>query len=278
MTGFDTGTLTALSCPSCGGAIAMEVGRSEPTCLFCGRAGLVEKPLPEDAPAPSAWMPFEVDQDGAQAAFGEFASSSIWYPGDLGRSTLELRPLFLPAWIWEGTVETHWAALVRGSTRSGKRPEAGAAQRRMEGVLVPASPTLTAAELTAIAPFADHGERPFDPHAMPGPFELGELTRAVARRAGFARMGAQEHQRLEGELGALRLRTSRLISESAGRPVLLPVWIGAYRRGDRLFRVVINGQTGRFVGTAPISIAKVVFAVAAAFLILAVIAAAIGAT
>jgi hypothetical protein len=255
----------------------MEVGRLEPTCLFCGRAGLVEQPLPEGVEPPSAWMPFEVDHEGAQTVFEEFASSSIWYPGDLGRSTLELRALFLPAWIWEGTVETHWAAVVRGRTQSGKRPESGSTSRRLSGVLVPASPTLTAAELTAIAPFADHGEQPFDPHAMPGPFELGELTRSVARRAGFARMGAAEHTRLESEVGAVRFRTSRLIRQAAGRPVLLPVWIGAYRRGDRLYRVVINGQTGRFVGTAPISVAKVIFAVAMGFAILVMIVAVIGA-
>jgi hypothetical protein len=54
-----------------------------------------------------------------------------------------------------------------------------------------------------------------------------------------------------------------LISADGGRPVLLPVWIGAYRRGDRLFRVVINGQTGAFSGTAPISLIKVFMAIAA---------------
>lgn len=260
---FDVTALTALKCPSCGGSIAMGVGRSEPSCLFCGREGLVEAPLPEGVPAPEAWMPFEIELEGAQVAFQEFASSSIWYPGDLGRSTLELRALFLPAWIWEGTVETHWAALVRASTQSGKRPESGEDTRRLTGLLIPASPTLTAVELGAIAPFADHGNHPFDPEAMPGPFELGELTRSLARRSAFEQMGAQEHQRLESEVGAVRFRTSRLISADGGRPVLLPVWIGAYRRGDRLFRVVINGQTGAFTGTAPISLIKVFMAIAA---------------
>ena len=274
MSGFDASTLVALSCPSCGGAIAMEVGRREPTCLFCGRSGLVERALPEDIEAPTAWMPFEVERDGAREAFRRFAKSSIWYPGDLGGSKLELRPLFLPAWIWEGTVETHWAALVRAGTKSGKRPESGSCTRVLSGVLVPASPALTLAELGAIAPFADHGERPFEPGAMPGPFELGELTRAVARRSALARMGS----RLEGEVGAVRLRTSRLIREDAGRPVLLPIWIGAYRRGDRLFRVLVNGQTGSLVGTAPISIFKVLVAIAVGLAVLAAIAAVIGAS
>ena len=272
MSDFDGDTLRSFGCPDCGGAIAMEVGRSEPTCLFCGRASLVEQPLPEGVEAPRAWMPFDVQREGAQEAFETFAASSIWYPGDLGRSTLELRPLFLPAWIWAGTVETHWAALVRGSTLSGKQPDSGSAIRRLEGVLVAASPTLTAAELAAIAPFEAQGERPFDPHAMPAPFELGELTRAVARRVAFDRMAAAEHQRLEGEVGAVRLRTSRLVREDVGRSVLLPVWIGAYRRGDRLHRVVVNGQTGRLTGSAPISVQRVLVAVVVVLFLVALIA------
>ncbi len=276
MSGFDATALTALSCESCGGSIAMQVGRSEPACLFCGREGLVERPLPEGIEPPTAWSPFAVDEAGARAAFAEFASSSIWYPNDLGRAGLQLHPLFLPAWIWSATVETHWAALVRASTKSGKRPETGAETRGVDGVLVPASPALTAAELDAVAPFDGGDEQPFDPAALPGPFELGDLTRSVARRTAFARLGEVEDARLEAEIGAARLRTSRLFRDEAGRPVLLPVWIGAYRRGDRLFRVVVNGRSGRITGTAPISIGKVVAAIAVVVAILAVIAYFIG--
>ena len=40
-------------------------------------------------------------------------------------------------------------------------------------------------------------------------------------------------------------------------PVLLPVFIGAYRRQGEVYRIVINGQTGKLIGKAPISWAKV---------------------
>ena len=39
--------------------------------------------------------------------------------------------------------------------------------------------------------------------------------------------------------------------------VLLPVWIMAYRYKEKLYRFLVNGQTGRATGAAPTSILKV---------------------
>ena len=36
----------------------------------------------------------------------------------------------------------------------------------------------------------------------------------------------------------------------------MPVWIGAYRYGDKVYRFLVNGQTGEFIGDAPKSMWK----------------------
>jgi hypothetical protein len=54
------------------------------------------------------------------------------------------------------------------------------------------------------------------------------------------------------------LRLEGLSSE----PVLLPVWIMAYRYKDAVYRFLINGQTGRATGHAPFSWAKLALVVA----------------
>jgi hypothetical protein len=43
--------------------------------------------------------------------------------------------------------------------------------------------------------------------------------------------------------------------------LLLPVWVAAYKYGDKIYQVLINGQTGKIGGEKPISWIKVVFAV-----------------
>ena len=52
----------------------------------------------------------------------------------------------------------------------------------------------------------------------------------------------------------MNVRIEQLQSE----PVLLPVWIMAYRYKEQLYRFIVNGQTGKATGQAPFSKAKAV--------------------
>jgi hypothetical protein len=54
--------------------------------------------------------------------------------------------------------------------------------------------------------------------------------------------------------------------------VLLPVWIAAYRYNGKVYRFLVNGQTGEVVGVAPWSAAKLAAAIAFVILVIAAIA------
>lgn len=263
-------TVQALQCVSCGGAIAHAAGERTPRCLFCGRAELVPMDVPETVEDPEAWIPFDVDQAAAVTAFRSWAGSRFWAPGSIRQARVELAQLFLPAWVWEGELETHWTGLVRAGTRSGKRPVTGQDRASLAGVLVPSSPALSGAELAAITPFSDGSERPVDGD-LPAPHEVGLLTRSVARSRGVNEMQATHAQQIRQQRDLVRIKTSSLVLAASGRPVLLPVWIGAYLHGDDSYRVVINGQTGAATGTAPISWFKVAAAVALGFFVILVV-------
>ncbi len=242
--------LQAVSCQGCGGAVAMPAGAPHPRCLFCGSEAVVLMPT-EGIELPGTFLPFEVDQAGAQAKFRDKAQASIWYPGDLRDATLELDPLLLPAWIWSGQVETHWAALVRGSTRSGKRPRTGSDTKRVRGVLVPSSSAISRAELDSIAPFSGANSFMFRADQAVAPFELGKLTRTAARKAACDALAQQHRAELASANATVSFSGSHLFRELEGQPLLLPVYVGAYRRRGKLHRVVINGQSGAITGEFP---------------------------
>ena len=253
-------TVQALQCVSCGGAIAHRAGDRTPRCLFCGREELVPLDVPESVEDPEAWIPFGVEQGAAVGAFRGWAGSRFWAPGAIRNARVELSQLFLPAWVWDGELETHWTGLVRASTRSGKRPVTGQDTADLSGVLVPASPALSSRELDAISPFADDGERPNEGE-LPAPHEVGLLTRSIARQRGVAAMQASHAAQLQAARGLLSIETSSLVLGARGRSVLLPIWIGAYLHGEDSYRVVINGQTGAITGTSPLSWIKIAVAV-----------------
>jgi hypothetical protein len=55
----------------------------------------------------------------------------------------------------------------------------------------------------------------------------------------------------------------------SSEPVLLPVWIMAYRYRDEVFRFLVNGQTGKCSGQAPVSQMKIAVVVGAVLLVIA---------
>jgi len=240
----------------------MEVGEDAPRCLFCGSAALTEQAaLPEEIEPPNAVVSFSVSDDEADAAFRKFARSSFWYPNDIRQARLDLNRLYLPAWVFSGTIETHFAALVSAATRSGSRPVAGSERTQMQGVLVPSSSALTRAELHDISPFELVDTSAFEPDSLDEPYELGSLTRTSATDQARGLMRDMHRRDLGKQIGAKKINATALQESLSGDPVLLPIFIGAYRRKDEVYRIVINGQTGRLTGSAPISWAKIALAV-----------------
>ena len=66
------------------------------------------------------------------------------------------------------------------------------------------------------------------------------------------------------------LKVNVRLDDLRSEPVLLPVWIMAYRYRDKLYRFLLNGQTGMTTGEAPVSKLKVGVAIAIAILVLMV--------
>ncbi len=252
-------SIEAISCSDCGGAVAHRAGEALPRCLFCDSEAL--RPIAEpEMERPECWVPFEIGEAEATGFFKQWTQSSIWYPSDLRHAKVELHRLMLPAWTWSGEVETHWAALVSAHTRSGKRPASGQDQASFQGVLVPSSTALTRNELAEISPFRLDSAKLLANEPPEQPFELGGVSRRGARAQALSQMRQRHSSQIQQAIGALRLHISTLDHEMEGRPLLLPVFIGAFRRGDQIYRVVINGQTGALCGNAPLSWVKILSA------------------
>jgi len=270
------GELTAIHCAACGGTVRLAAGKSVPACMFCGAnaSDLAPAEEPEGIEESEGALPFAIDEAAAQRAFLAFAGSSRWYPNDLSKARVEMRALWFPAWAWSGHVETHWTGLVSASTASGKRPTAGDESVTVPQVLVPASSALRRDELTQLGPFAEEHLAPLpDDHDVA--VEVSELTRSMARTQAHEAMRTRHAGGISSSHGLTKIKASSLVTEMVGRPVLLPVWIGAYRYRNTPYRILVHGQTGNLVGDAPISIYKVVLAVSLVLCILGAIGLAI---
>jgi hypothetical protein len=67
------------------------------------------------------------------------------------------------------------------------------------------------------------------------------------------------------------LRVQSRFEDVTFKHTLLPVWIASYRYGDKVYNFMVNGQTGKVQGEAPISWWKVLLTVLIVLLLLACI-------
>ena len=164
--------------------------------------------------------------------------------------------ILLPAWLWSGNVETHYNGLTSAMTPSGYRPTSGKDDIQYSQVWVPSSKALTLTELNELAPFPSEQAQSLE-DTPPLPFELGELTERIALKYAKKVMSDSHHSHIASQTGLRQLRTSSLHHNMEGRPGLVPIYIGVYRRKDSYYRILVNGSTGKLIGDAPLDWMKI---------------------
>jgi len=83
-----------------------------------------------------------------------------------------------------------------------------------------------------------------------------KYARPLARQ-GIESMEVQACQQRYVPGRSRNIQVNSRIEGLSSEPLLLPVWIMAYRYKEKLYRFLVNGQTGRCTGEAPISYKKI---------------------
>jgi hypothetical protein len=230
---------------------------------------------------PDRVVPFAVSQQDALSRLRQWLGASFWRPGDLARAAVvtHLTQVYVPYWVFSARTFTYWTADT-GQTPAGARgdwyPLAGENRANYSGLLVGASSVLTPAETHAICPFdLAVAVRPDQVDLENVVYEQFRVQRKYARPLAQSGLEQEERQACAKYVaGRCRnLKVNLRVEELTGEPVLLPVWIMAYQYRDKLFRFLVNGQTGQCTGHAPTSykkIAAVVAAVIAAIIVIAI--------
>jgi len=263
-------------CSGCGASMSYDAGAEALRCPFCGSVDMHQK---QDARilAPSRVVPFQLSREEAEAAMRGWLGRGFWRPGDLAReaNVVKMTPVYVPYWVFEATTHTYWTAdtsQTPGGARGDWYPLSGEHRGRYAGLLIGASGALAPSETAAICPFdLGAGRAPNEVDLENVTVEQFSLARKYARP--LARQGLEQSEAATCESRnvpgrARNVHVNVRIESMASEPVLLPVWIMAYRYRDRLFRFLLNGQTGRATGQAPVSLKKILIAVAIAVLVL----------
>src|SRR5262249_32199649 len=160
------------------------------------------------------------------------------------------------------TVQTHWTADSSGKpagARGDWYPVSGSWKQLYTDLWVPAGGAISPAELFAFMPFDPSSRMPPDQVNLKDiTGEQFSLSRRYARPLAQGRLEQLESEAVAAHVPgqARNIHVNVLMEDSTSIPALAPVYVMAYRYRDQVHRYLINGQTGRATGTAPVSMAK----------------------
>jgi hypothetical protein len=266
------------TCRGCGASMSYDASAQMLRCPFCGSEQLEKKPDEKEI-APDAVVPFVISRDQAVATMRVWLGQGFWRPGDLASqaAVVKMTPIYVPYWAFDAQTHTYWTA-DSSQTPMGARanwfPVYGQHEGEYSGLLVGASAALTPAETNALCPFD------LSAAVAPQKIDLANITteRFTVQRKYARPLAQQGLESLEAKACAhyvpgnsRNLKVNVRMMNLASRPILVPVWIMAYRYRDQVFRFLANGQTGRAAGQAPLSYRKIGAAIAIAAIVLLII-------
>jgi predicted RNA-binding Zn-ribbon protein involved in translation (DUF1610 family) len=272
-------------CRNCGAAMSYDAGAEALRCPFCGSLDMAPQP-DHKVLTPQSVVPFQIKREEAVATMRDWLGKGFWRPSELAEKAcvVKMTPVYVPYWVFQATTHTFWTADTNQTPPSARGdwfPLSGEHHGSYPGLVIGAGSALTPAETDAVCPFD------FASAVAPEQVDLkNSIVEEFSRPKKYARPLALEGlERLETQActaeyvpgRARNVHVNVQATEMTGEPVLLPVWIMAYQFRDKLYRFLINGQTGRATGQAPLSWTKVFIAVAIVVLFLILILACVNA-
>jgi uncharacterized Zn finger protein (UPF0148 family) len=276
-----------LQCDSCGGALSIPEGAISTTCPFCASNKVNVTTSLNETLRPRFLIPFKVQPEQTRQLASAWLGKGWFHPNELAANAVVKRffGLYLPFWTFDAGIQAHWRAQVgyeqterhynarekRWETRTKIvwRWEEGRVHLTIDDFLVTGSSPRRISHriLERIYPFQMNGLVAYEPDYLAGwRAQAYETTLTEAWETGKAAMREQAKTACHNDIPTHHVRNFSMTADFADeswRYVLLPVYLAAYKYEDRVFQVMVNGQTGKVAGQKPVAWWKIWLAIAA---------------
>ncbi len=265
---------TLMQCVNCGAPLTIQEYTSASKCEHCG-CYIVFNERIEGVYEPHMLLPFRINKKAAAQALDSEFSRRLFTPSDfLSAKSLEsMEGIYVPFWMYdyrafydfagEGIRVKRWTAGNTEYTETSYYEVIRKMDVDFDKIPVDASYAMEDGIMDLMEPYDYRQLQEFDPKYMSGFYgevynqgaeELEERAQTKSRSASEELL--QESLRAYSNVRPVR-KDLRLDKEGV-HYALMPVWQYLYRYKGKTYQYHVNGQTGKVIGTTPVSMAKVV--------------------
>ncbi len=275
-----------VSCSGCGAQTVVSAAALTACCPFCGGHYVVQQDSETVGILPETMMPFRVPRQKAEGFLRQWVKKRFWAPKAFKNSIVlpdKLNGVYLPFWTYDALLDTSYQGEggrryteTRTRVVNGKRqtytvtkvrwyPISGADRLRFDDRAVCASRAVDPAMIQRLGAFSTKVLRRYNPAYLAG-FNASRYD--VGLGEGFTQVRAGMEREMQSRIEAGRgfdcyrnMRYAHSFSNVRFKHILLPVWIAAYPYKQKIYRFLVNGETGTVSGESPLSPAKILLAV-----------------
>jgi len=260
-------------CPDCMGEIPVGEFTSATQCPYCGNYLIFDERVEGDF-LPKILIPFRMGKETCKKALRDKFGKQVFAPTDF-LSEVRLNSMegtYVPFWFFDYDVNAIYSAEGRKvrSWTSGSTEYTETSyydiQRNMDisyqNIPVDASIPMPDTVMDLMEPYDYKDLRDFDPKYLSGFYsERYNLTAEQLRARADHKMREDTGELLKAEIsgysGVTERENKSCIKREEHRYGLLPVWKYSYTYNGQEYPFYVNGQTGKIVGTVPLSTKKV---------------------
>ena len=270
-----------VKCSSCGAQSTYDPNIVADDCPFCGTP-IVTTGQSQKIIQPQSLLPFYIKRSEALIGFKLWITKLWFAPNELKKKRktgTALQGIYIPHWTYDTNTQTHYTGQrgthywvtrrVNGKTKRVRktrwRSASGHVRNRFNDVLVRASKSLPDKcadklepwKLSELVPYKNDYLSGFKAEAyqitLDSGFDKAKTIMAPTIDHTICRDIGGDEQRISSK--------STHYNDITFKHILLPIWISSYTYKKKVYRFLVNAQTGEVQGERPYSFWKIAFAI-----------------
>lgn len=260
-------------CPDCGGEVPVKEHTSATQCPYCNNYLILDERV-EGEYLPRMMIPFQMGKETCKQSLRDKFQKNIFAPTDfLSEARLDsMEGTYVPFWFYdydinadyqgEGTRVKNWTSGNMSYTETSYYDVRRNVDINFQDIPVDASVAMPDDVMDLMEPYDYRQLTDFEPKYLSGFFAEkynmgGAEVEGRARKKMTDDTDALIRNQTGGYNSIRQIRNDVSIKKAEQKYGLLPVWKYIYQYKGKQYPFYVNGQTGKIVGEAPLSVNKV---------------------
>lgn len=275
----------SLVCKNCGAETIMDSADTAQCCPYCGSTQVMPVDDDDSIVAPGGVVRFEISKEKAAQLFKSWMKGKLFAPKEAKQSceAKNFNGIYLPYWTYDSQTTSPYEIKLGfnskdkdGNIKTTYRTYRGIYERFIDDETVYASKKTNNPFIKQASKFDFSKLVAYKPDYIAGylaeRYTVGldegwDIAKEQIKKTLNSEIANMERKRRNAD-SVSKLNFNTAYSKVTYKYILAPIWIANFKFKDKVYNIVVNGQTGQIRGEAPVSPAKVAIAIAIAIAVL----------